>query len=139
MSAFWMITRLASICGCKERYSNDRKGAWVFIRRLFAYCQHEINDAGTDLYGASAVIPENPLHIVLIAVPLVFQAFRTFFIAYHACNLLKLPYSIAAPAGMIGAFNFFVPAVAVAVALSGTTSPVVPATTVGVQSNRQPC
>ena len=82
--------------------------------------------------GQSAVILENPLHIVLIAVPLILQTFLIFFIAYLVCKLLKLPHSIAAPAGMIGASNFFELAVAVAVALFGTTSPAALATTVGV-------
>ena len=75
---------------------------------------------------------ENPLHIVLIAVPLILQTFLIFAIAYLACWLLKLPHTIAAPAGMIGASNFFELAVAVAVALFGTTSPAALATTVGV-------
>ncbi|MCH5298764.1 MAG: ACR3 family arsenite efflux transporter [Ruminococcus sp.] len=78
------------------------------------------------------VILENPLHIVLIAVPLILQTFLIFAIAYSACKLLKLPHNIAAPAGMIGASNFFELAVAVAVALFGTTSPAALATTVGV-------
>lgn len=78
------------------------------------------------------VILENPLHILLIAVPLILQTFITFAIAYIACKLLKLPYDIAAPAGMIGASNFFELAVAVAVALFGTSSPAALATTVGV-------
>ena len=78
------------------------------------------------------VILENPLHIVLIAVPLILQTFLIFAIAYAACKLLKLPHKIAAPAGMIGASNFFELAVAVAVALFGTTSPAALATTVGV-------
>ena len=77
-------------------------------------------------------ILENPLHIVLIAVPLVLQTFFVFAIAYLACKLLKLPHDIAAPAGMIGASNFFELAVAVAIALFGTTSPAALATTVGV-------
>lgn len=46
--------------------------------------------------------------------------------------LMLLPYKIAAPAGMIGASNFFELAVAVAIALFGTTSPAALATTVGV-------
>lgn len=78
------------------------------------------------------VILENPLHIVLIAVPLILQTFLIFAIAYGACKLLKLPHKIAAPAGMIGASNFFELAVAVAVALFGTASPAALATTVGV-------
>lgn len=78
------------------------------------------------------VILENPLHIVLIAVPLIVQTFLIFAIAYAACKFLKLPHKIAAPAGMIGASNFFELAVAVAVALFGTTSPAALATTVGV-------
>ena len=82
--------------------------------------------------GQSEVILENPLHIVLIAVPLILQTFLIFFLAYGACKLLKLPHDIAAPAGMIGASNFFELAVAVSVALFGTTSPAAIATTVGV-------
>lgn len=78
------------------------------------------------------VILENPLHIVLIAVPLILQTFLIFAIAYGTCKLLKLPHKIAAPAGMISASNFFEFAVAVAVALFGTTSPAALATTVGV-------
>lgn len=78
------------------------------------------------------VILANPLHIVLIAVPLTIQTFFIFFIAYIACKLFKLPHDIAAPAGMIGASNFFELSVAVAIALFGTTSPAALATTVGV-------
>lgn len=78
------------------------------------------------------VILENPLHIVLIAVPLIIQTFLIFFIAYIASKVLKLPHNIAAPAGMIGASNFFELSVAVAIALFGTQSPVALATIVGV-------
>lgn len=78
------------------------------------------------------IILENPLHIVLIAVPLILQTVFIFTISYLACKLLKLPHSIAAPAGMIGASNFFELAVAVAIALFGTGSPVALATIVGV-------
>ena len=78
------------------------------------------------------VILENPLHILLIAIPLTIQTFFIFFVAYIAARLLKLPHNVAAPAGMIGASNFFELAVAVAIALFGTTSPVALATIVGV-------
>ncbi len=78
------------------------------------------------------VILENPLHIVLIAVPLIIQTFLIFFIAYGSSKVLKLPHCIAAPAGMIGASNFFELSVAVAIALFGPTSAVALATIVGV-------
>ena len=78
------------------------------------------------------VILNNPLHIVLIAIPLIIQTFLIFFIAYLTCKIMKLPHEIAAPAGMIGASNFFELAVAVAIALFGTQSPAALATIVGV-------
>jgi len=62
----------------------------------------------------------------------VIQTFLIFFIAYFASKLLKLPHDIAAPAGMIGASNFFELAVAVAISLFGTSSPAALATIVGV-------
>ncbi len=74
----------------------------------------------------------NPVHILLIAVPLIIQTFLIFFIVYFVCKLLKLSFDIAAPAGMIGASNFFELSVAVAIALFGVNSPVALATTVGV-------
>jgi len=74
----------------------------------------------------------NPLHIILIAIPLTIQTFIIFFISYVPCKWLKLSHNIAAPAGMIGASNFFELSVAVAIALFGTTSPAALATTVGV-------
>ena len=78
------------------------------------------------------VILSNPIHILLIAVPLTIQTVVIFFIAYIASKIFGLSHDIAAPAGMIGASNFFELAVAVAVALFGITSPAALATTVGV-------
>ena len=78
------------------------------------------------------IIVNNPLHIILIAVPLILQTLLVFFIAYFASKWLRLPHNVAAPAGMIGASNFFELAVAVAIALFGTTSPAALATVVGV-------
>ncbi len=78
------------------------------------------------------MILNNPLHIVLIAIPLVIQTFLIFFIAYLSGKALKLPHDVAAPAGLIGASNFFELAVAVAIALFGAQSPVALATIVGV-------
>jgi len=78
------------------------------------------------------VILNNPLHIGLIAVPLIIQTFFIFIIAYGWAKLWKLPHNIAAPAGMIGASNFFELAVAVAISLFGIDSGAALATVVGV-------
>lgn len=78
------------------------------------------------------IILDNPLHILLIAVPLTIQTFLIFFITYIGSKALKLPHDIAAPASMIGASNFFELAVAVAISLFGTQSPAALATIVGV-------
>ena len=80
----------------------------------------------------SDLIISNPLHILLIAIPLVIQTFLIFFIAYFGSKALKLSHDVAAPAGMIGASNFFELAVAVAVALFPLNPGVALATIVGV-------
>ena len=79
-----------------------------------------------------SVIIHNPLHILLIAVPLVLQTFLIFFTAYLTSKALRLPHCIAAPAGMIGASNFFELSVAVSISLFGASSPATLATIVGV-------
>ena len=78
------------------------------------------------------IILNNPLHIALIAVPLTIQTFFIFFLAYGWARAWKLKHDIAAPAGMIGASNFFELAVAVAISLFGLESGAALATVVGV-------
>ena len=78
------------------------------------------------------VILSNPLAIVLIAIPLIIQTYLIFFIGYGWARGWKVPYSVAAPAGMIGASNFFELAVAVAISLFGLSSGAALATVVGV-------
>lgn len=80
----------------------------------------------------SELIIKNPLHILLIAIPLIIQTFFIFFIAYFGSKALKLSHDVAAPAGMIGASNFFELSVAVAVALFPLNPGVALATIVGV-------
>ena len=78
------------------------------------------------------IILNNPLHILLIAIPLTLQTVMIFFLAYLSSRALKLPHCVAAPAGMIGASNFFELAVAVSISLFGASSPATLATIVGV-------
>lgn len=78
------------------------------------------------------LIINNPLHIVLIAVPLFIQTNFIFFIAYVAALKLNLAYEDAAPAALIGASNHFEVAIATAVMLFGLNSGAALATVVGV-------
>ena len=77
-------------------------------------------------------ILDNPLIILLAAVPLIIQTYFIFFIAWFGGKKLKLPHRTCAPAAMIGASNFFELAVAVAIALFGLHSPAALVTVVGV-------
>lgn len=78
------------------------------------------------------VILEAPLHIALIAVPLILQTFLIFFLAYGWAKVWRVPHCVAAPGAMIGASNFFELAVAAAIALFGLQSGAALATVVGV-------
>lgn len=78
------------------------------------------------------VILQNPLHIALIAVPLIVQTVLIFLLAYGWARLWKVRHCIAAPGAMIGASNFFELAVAAAIALFGLQSGAALATVVGV-------
>ena len=77
-------------------------------------------------------ILNQPLHILLIAIPLTVQPYFVFFLAWFGGRFLGLPHSICAPASMIGASNFFELAVAAAIALFGLNSGAALATVVGV-------
>lgn len=77
-------------------------------------------------------IIQYPLHIVLIAIPLILQTYLIFYIGYFGAKKLKIPYSEAAPSAFIGASNFFELSVAVALILFGMNSGATLATVVGV-------
>ncbi|MEM9271702.1 MAG: ACR3 family arsenite efflux transporter [Cyanobacteria bacterium P01_F01_bin.143] len=78
------------------------------------------------------LIVNNPLHILLIAVPLFLQTNFIFLITYVAGLKLGLDYEDAAPAALIGASNHFEVAIATAVILFGLNSGAALATVVGV-------
>jgi arsenite transporter len=78
------------------------------------------------------VILNNPLHIALIAVPLIIQTVFIFAIAYGWAKAWRVQHNVAAPAALIGASNFFELAVAAAIVLFGLNSGAALATVVGV-------
>jgi ACR3 family arsenite transporter len=78
------------------------------------------------------LIVKNPLHILLIAVPLFIQTNFIFLITYAIAQKMKLAYEDAAPAALIGASNHFEVAIATAITLFGLNSGAALATVVGV-------
>jgi ACR3 family arsenite transporter len=77
-------------------------------------------------------ITNKPLHVVLIAVPLLIQVYFNSSLAYGLMKLFQVPFNVAAPGALIGASNFFELAVATAIALYGPESGAALATVVGV-------
>ncbi|WP_296761493.1 ACR3 family arsenite efflux transporter [Sediminimonas sp.] len=78
------------------------------------------------------VILNQPLVIVMIAIPLLIQYYGIFAVAYWAAMAWRVPHKVAAPCAMIGTSNFFELAVAVAIGLFGLTSIAALVTVVGV-------
>lgn len=77
-------------------------------------------------------ILDDPVVILLIAVPLIIQTYFIFFVAWYGGKWLNLNYQTCAPSAMIGASNFFELAVAVAIMLFGIQSGAALVTVVGV-------
>jgi len=77
-------------------------------------------------------ILDNPLIILFIAVPLIIQTYFIFFSTWFFGKKLKLTHSVCAPEALIGASNFFVLSVAVAIGLFGLQSPAALVCVVGV-------
>ena len=73
-----------------------------------------------------------PLVILLLAIPITIQIYFNSMLAYWLCKKLGVVHSVACPAALIGASNFFELAVAAAIALFGFESGAALATVVGV-------
>jgi ACR3 family arsenite transporter len=79
-----------------------------------------------------AVILDQPLTILWIAIPLFIQTCLIFAITYWTAKKLRLTYEDAAPTALIGASNHFEVAIATATMLFGLSSGAALATVVGV-------
>lgn len=77
-------------------------------------------------------ITNKPFHVVLIAVPILFQVYFNSSLTYGLMRLFRVRHSVAAPGALISASNFFELAVATAIALFGPGSGAALATVVGV-------
>lgn len=77
-------------------------------------------------------ILEQPLVILLLAIPIVIQVYFNAGLSYLLSRKLGVAHSVAAPSALIGASNFFELAVATAISLYGLGSGAALATVVGV-------
>lgn len=77
-------------------------------------------------------IVAQPLVILLLAIPILFQVFFNSGLAYWLNRKVGSPHCVAGPSALIGASNFFELAVAAAIALFGFNSGAALATVVGV-------
>jgi ACR3 family arsenite transporter len=77
-------------------------------------------------------ILDHPLHMALIAVPILIQVYFNSSLVYLLMRAFRVPFAVAAPGALIGASNFFELAVATAIALYGPGSGAALATVVGV-------
>ncbi|ASJ76134.1 ACR3 family arsenite efflux transporter [Granulosicoccus antarcticus] len=115
----------------EARHDPDALGA--FVGRLKPWSIVGLLATVVLLFGFQAdKIVSQPVTIVLIAIPLVLQAYGIFAITYTAARALRLPHDVAGPASLIGTSNFFELAVAVAISLFGLNSGAALATVVGV-------
>ncbi|AZO94462.1 ACR3 family arsenite efflux transporter [Halocella sp. SP3-1] len=126
------------LAGClSRRYLIKNRGiSWfekVFLQKLSNFTIIGLLLTLVILFSFQGdVIVNNPFHILLIAIPLTIQTFFIFAIAYSWAKAWKIEHSVAAPAGMIGASNFFELAVATAISIFGLSSGAALATVVGV-------
>ena len=132
----YIVIPLAAGYWVRNRVITRRGLAWfndVFLKRVASITPVGLIVTLVLLFAFQGdVIIANPLHIVLIAIPLILQTVLVFAIAYGWAKAWRVPHTIAAPAGMIAASNFFELAVAVAIALFGLQSGAALATVVGV-------
>ncbi len=77
-------------------------------------------------------ITAKPLHVLLIAIPILLQVYFNSSLTYGLMRVFRVPHNVAAPGALIGASNFFELAVATAIALFGPGSGAALATVVGV-------
>jgi ACR3 family arsenite transporter len=77
-------------------------------------------------------ITNRPLHVALIAVPILLQVYFNASLTYGLMRYFRVDHAVAAPGALIGASNFFELAVATAIALFGPESGAALATVVGV-------
>ena len=132
----YIVIPLAAGWASRVWLIRTRGHAWfqdVFLRRLGPFTIIGLLMTLVLLFSFQGeVILNNPLHIALIAVPLILQTLFIFGIAYGWARLWKVKHSVAAPAALIGASNFFELAVASAIVLFGLNSGAALATVVGV-------
>lgn len=132
----YIVIPLAVGWAIRTRLIARRGGEWfteVFLRRLAVVTPTGLIATLVVLFSFQGdVILDNPLHIALIAVPLIVQTVLIYSVGYSLMRWRRVRHAVAAPGALVGASNFFELAVAAAIALFGLGSGAALATVVGV-------
>lgn len=132
----YIVIPLAVGWAIRTRLIARRGGEWfteVFLRRLSIVTPTGLIATLVVLFSFQGdVILDNPLHIALIAVPLIVQTVLIYSVGYSLMRWRRVRHAVAAPGALVGASNFFELAVAAAIALFGLGSGAALATVVGV-------
>jgi ACR3 family arsenite transporter len=132
----FIVVPLAAGATARALLLRARGKAWfegVFLRRLQPVAVAALLVTLVLIFAFQADnILQQPLHVGLIAVPILVQVYGNAALAYGLMRWQRVPYSVAAPGALIGASNFFELAVATAIALYGPGSGAALATVVGV-------
>jgi ACR3 family arsenite transporter len=128
-----VVTRRALAVRARRRGRDTEEEIAAFSARVKPFTVLGLLATVVLLFGFQGeTILARPLVIVLIAAPLLVQAYGIFALAYAAAWWWRVPFSVAAPCALIGTSNFFELAVAVAISLFGLDSGAALATVVGV-------
>lgn len=132
----YIVIPLAAGWAIRTRLIARRGQDWfteVFLRRLAIVTPTGLIATLVVLFSFQGdVILDNPLHIALIAVPLIVQTVLIYSVGYSLMRWRRVRHAVAAPGALVGASNFFELAVAAAIALFGLGSGAALATVVGV-------
>jgi ACR3 family arsenite transporter len=132
----FIVVPLAAGVLLRQRFVRTRGAAWFETELLPRFAPISMLALLATLVLIFAFQAENilgkPLHVGLIAVPILIQVYFNSSLTYGLMRLFRVEYAIAAPGALIGASNFFELAVATAIALFGPESGAALATVVGV-------
>jgi ACR3 family arsenite transporter len=132
----FIVVPLVAGVALRQGFARTKGSAWFdasFLPRLAPVSMLALLATLVLIFAFQADnITTKPLHVALIAVPILVQVYFNASLTYGLMRLFRVEYATAAPGALIGASNFFELAAATAIALFGPESGAALATVVGV-------